>query len=110
MQMRYHYGEKHVTFPELLKKLRDGAGLSQSGLATASGMSLSAIHDYEQGKREPSMRNLFRLAKALGVTCEAFADCEYGDDKPTPQRGRPAKAKEPEPAPKRSRGRPRKGN
>ena len=82
-----------MTFAERLKQLRDRAGLSQSGLAAESGMSLGAIHDYEQGKREPSLRSAVKLAGALGVDCRAFADCEEG----------------PPPKAKRPRGRPRKG-
>ncbi len=65
-----------MTFAEKLKELRAAAGMSQSGLARASGMSLGAIHDYEQGKREPSMRSTFKLAAALGTDCRAFADCD----------------------------------
>jgi DNA-binding XRE family transcriptional regulator len=65
-----------ATFAERMKELRAKAGLSQSGLATKSGMSLGAIHDYEQGNREPSLRSAFKLADALGTDCRAFADCE----------------------------------
>jgi hypothetical protein len=34
------------------------------------------IHDYEQEKRESSLRSAFKLAAALGVDVNAFADCE----------------------------------
>jgi transcriptional regulator with XRE-family HTH domain len=75
-----------MTFPERMKQLRAEAGLSQSGLAKASGLSLGVIHDYEQGKREPTMRSLFKLARALGVSAEAFADCEDVATKKTVRR------------------------
>jgi transcriptional regulator with XRE-family HTH domain len=65
-----------MTFAERLKELRTKRGLSQSGLASASGRSLGVIRDYEQGKRKPTLESAVKLAKALGTTCEAFADCE----------------------------------
>jgi transcriptional regulator with XRE-family HTH domain len=63
-----------TSFAERLKGLRAKAGLSQSGLATASGLSVGVIHDYEQGRREPTLRSAIQLAAALGVDCTAFAD------------------------------------
>jgi transcriptional regulator with XRE-family HTH domain len=63
------------TFAEKLKELRKKAGLSQSGLSQKSGLSLGVIHDYEQAKKIPNLRSAFKLAEALGVSCEAFKDC-----------------------------------
>ena len=63
-----------ATFAQLLQSQRERAGLTQAGLAGASGLSLGAIRDYEQGKREPSLRSAVMLAKALGVSVEAFAE------------------------------------
>jgi transcriptional regulator with XRE-family HTH domain len=71
-----------VTFAEKLKELREKAQISQAGLSRASGMSLSAIHDYEQGKREPSLRSAVKIAAALGTDCRAFADCTEEEEKP----------------------------
>jgi transcriptional regulator with XRE-family HTH domain len=97
-----------MTFAEKLKELRVEAGLTQAGLAEVAGRGLGAIRDYEQGNREPLLSTGFQLAKALGVSVEAFADCDFADGVPKEKpRGRPKK----EPAaekPKRSRGRPRK--
>jgi transcriptional regulator with XRE-family HTH domain len=75
-----------VTFAEKLKSVREKARMSQSDLHRASGLSLGAIHDYEQGKREPSLRNGFRLATALGVDVNIFADCEEPRTKKAPGR------------------------
>jgi transcriptional regulator with XRE-family HTH domain len=62
---------------EKLKELRNRAGLSQSELARASGLSLAAIQDYEQDRREPRFPSLVKLAAALGTDCRAFAECEF---------------------------------
>lgn len=61
-----------MTFAEKLKALRAEAGLSQTGLATASGIPVGTIRDYEQGKREPLLSNAQKLARALGVSLDVF--------------------------------------
>lgn len=63
-----------ATFAQRLKGLRAKAGLSQSGLANGSGLSISIINDYEQGKREPTLRSAVQFADALGVDCRSLAD------------------------------------
>jgi transcriptional regulator with XRE-family HTH domain len=99
MQVRCNVssGDPDVTFADKLRELRGKAGLSQSQLATASGMSLSAVHDYEQGKREPSLKSAFKLAAALGVDCRAFAEAMADDGgpeaRPAPKRNRERKGK-----------------
>jgi transcriptional regulator with XRE-family HTH domain len=65
-----------ATFAETLKQLREKAGLTQAALAHRTGLSLGVVRDYEQGRKEPAMRSAFKLAEALGVTCEAFAATE----------------------------------
>jgi putative transcriptional regulator len=63
------------TFGEKLRQLRAEAGLTQDELSDKAGVSLGAIRNYEQGIREPYWDTAFRMAQALGVSCEAFADC-----------------------------------
>ncbi len=60
-------------FGALLRKVREGAGLTQAGLAEKSGLSLRTIQSWEQGRRSPVSPDFFILVKALGVNCEAFA-------------------------------------
>jgi transcriptional regulator with XRE-family HTH domain len=90
-----------MTFAQKLRELRDAKGLSEARLAELSGVAFGALHFYALGRRKPSLAAAVKLAHALGVTCEAFADCDDirldGDD----QESKPAKE------PKR-RGRPRK--
>jgi transcriptional regulator with XRE-family HTH domain len=97
-----------MTFPEKLRQLRDAAGMSEAKLAQASGVSFASIHEYGLGRRKPSFAAVVKIARALGVTCETFADCEDiaeerdgGADRPkkragaapkkTPRRGPKAK-------------------
>jgi len=93
-----------VTFAEKLRELRTAAGLSEAMLAKLSGMSFGAIHNYGLGNRKPTFAAVLKLARALGVTCEAFAGSDdLGDEPPTEGQG----AAQP-PGEKRPPGRPRK--
>ena len=49
--------------------------MTQAGLAEASGLPIGSIRNYEQGQREPYWAVVFKLAAALGVSCENFKDC-----------------------------------
>ncbi len=77
------------TFGEGLKGLRESTGLTQAALAQRTGLSLGVIRDYEQGRKEPSLRSAFKMADALGVSCDAFKDY-IGEEKP---KGSTARAK-----------------
>lgn len=50
--------------------LRISKGWSQAELARRIGVSASAVGMYEQGRREPSLGLLVRLAQELGVTTD----------------------------------------
>jgi transcriptional regulator with XRE-family HTH domain len=65
-----------MTFAEKLRELRDARGLSEARLADASGLPLATLHNYGLGRRKPSLAAAVKLARALGVDCTAFADCE----------------------------------
>jgi transcriptional regulator with XRE-family HTH domain len=85
-----------MAFPELLRKLREKAGLSQSGLAKKAGLSVRSIQNWEQGHRGPSAQGIIALAQGLKVSAEVLlaalrrADTKKGKSR---QRGRPAKDK-----------------
>lgn len=56
------------TFGAELKRLREAAGLSQSGLAKRVGLNASYINRLESGEREPPRaETVVALAEALGV-------------------------------------------
>jgi transcriptional regulator with XRE-family HTH domain len=79
-----------VNFAGRLKELRVRAGLTQDGLAERAALSKAGIADLEQGRREPSWATVVALAKALGVTCQAFLEEAATTEKAKP--GRPQKA------------------
>lgn len=53
-----------------LRSARDDLGWSQSRLASELGITQPAIADWERGEKEPSARNLARLATALSVSTD----------------------------------------
>jgi len=57
---------------ERLRALRVEAGLSQAAVGARLGRSASAIDRYELGERRVSLQDLFRLARILEVSPEAF--------------------------------------
>jgi transcriptional regulator with XRE-family HTH domain len=78
-----------IDFAEKLKSLREAAGMTQPQLAEAAGMNRFGIAKLEQREREPSWATVQKLAKALGVTCQEFADCEdIPEDEPVKKPGK----------------------
>lgn len=59
--------QRTYTFGQNLRMARRGAGISQDDLAKESGVDRTAISTYERGRREPNLRTIVRLARALGV-------------------------------------------
>lgn len=50
-----------------VRRFRKLKGMSQEQLALEAGMERSYVSDLERGTRNPSVRALGRLAKALGI-------------------------------------------
>jgi uncharacterized protein len=55
-----------MTAADLLRRARQGAGLSQVELATRAGVTQSVISAYESGHRQPSLPTLAALIEAAG--------------------------------------------
>ncbi|GAB6159373.1 hypothetical protein JCM39194_25740 [Desulfotomaculum varum] len=51
-----------------LQKYREDQGLTQAKLAEKSGVSQAYICELEQGKKQPSVFIVKKLAKALGIS------------------------------------------
>lgn len=56
------------TFGETLRKTRRAEKVSQDDLARRSGVDRSAISNYERGMREPNLRTIVKLARALDIS------------------------------------------
>jgi transcriptional regulator with XRE-family HTH domain len=54
-------------FGDRVRALRERAGLSQEGLAAKVGVHRTYLGGVERGERNLCLRNIIRLAKALGV-------------------------------------------
>lgn len=57
---------------QLIRALRVERGLTQEALALEAGMATSNVSRIENGQRQPSLRLLRRLAKALGTTAASL--------------------------------------
>ena len=65
-----------MKFAEMLRKLRDDAGLTQVQLADRAGIPVTSLRNHEQGQRLPSWSAVVKLARALGVPTDKFAECD----------------------------------
>lgn len=54
-----------------IKKMREEKGLSQRGLADMVGVTHAAVHQWETGLADPSLKNLVSLADALECSTDA---------------------------------------
>ena len=59
-----------ASFQEKVKEHRGLLGLTQKQLAERAGIGFRTIVTYESGKRFPQAAQLYKLAKALGVSTE----------------------------------------
>lgn len=50
-----------------IRELRTASGLTQEGLAEASGLHVSYVAQVERGERNPSLKSLLAIADGLGV-------------------------------------------
>jgi transcriptional regulator with XRE-family HTH domain len=64
---------------ERLRELRERMQLSQAGLAAAANVGQNSISQWERNDRVPGVEEVFRLADALGVDCNAFRQ-EVGEE------------------------------
>lgn len=67
-----------TAFGRRLRELREERGVSQQELERRSGIAHQTIHHYEHGDGSPNWTTVLKLARALGVTPDAF----LGEDEP----------------------------
>jgi transcriptional regulator with XRE-family HTH domain len=63
-----------MSFGEHLRRLREGAGLSRAELARRAGVPAGTLRNWEADRGFPAMPAALRLAEALGVPVERFAE------------------------------------
>ncbi len=56
-----------INFSENLKQLRIEKGLSQKQLAEKLGVAVSTYANWEQGRREPSIYDIFNILSVLEI-------------------------------------------
>lgn len=64
--------EPEIAFGKVLRELRKGRQLSQESLALESGMERNYVSLLELGRNSASVKMIFRLAPALGVSVAEF--------------------------------------
>lgn len=79
-----------MQFGTLLQELRVKHSFTQERLAEAAGISLSSLRNYEQIHRLPSWTAVVKLAKALQVSTDVFAQCDEVNA-PEPEPEKPAR-------------------
>jgi transcriptional regulator with XRE-family HTH domain len=75
-----------MLFKDKLRELRLAAGLTQENLARKAGMMVASLRNHEQGQRSPSWLAVVKLAKALEVSTDVFAECALEEEEA--ERGR----------------------
>src|SRR4029077_16520217 len=75
-----HLTGQYTALTGMTRERCSGIGGSSMGcqsqqLADGSGISIWTLRGYEKTRREPNWKAALKVAKALGVTLEAFADC-----------------------------------
>lgn len=59
---------------ERIKELRKSKGVSQKELAQKAGLSIGSIQGYEQGRYNPKLEAIAKIAGTLGVDLKVFYD------------------------------------
>jgi transcriptional regulator with XRE-family HTH domain len=61
-----------IVFPDSLRKIRKTYGYSQAQLAELTELHISYISMLENGKRNPTLHTIEKLATAFGVSASEF--------------------------------------
>ena len=61
-----------ISFGSRVRALRHAIGLSQEALADKCGLDRTYVGGIERGERNPSLRNIFRIAVALNVSLSSL--------------------------------------
>lgn len=75
-------GHAAVRFGENLKWARERAGVSQEALALKADVDRAAISVFERGRRDPNLRTILKLARALELAPGTLLDGIDGEYQP----------------------------
>jgi transcriptional regulator with XRE-family HTH domain len=73
-----------IRFGERIRALRHDRGLSQEALADATGLHRTYIGAVERGERNVALRNILRIAEALGVAPQELFAAWAAEARPLP--------------------------
>src|SRR5688572_27111350 len=76
-----------ATLAELIRQQREAAGLTQPELAARSGVNLSTLRNYEQGRTTPTWPAMVAIGRALGCSLDTSAGAEDGPAPPAGPQG-----------------------
>ena len=71
-----------MSFWQNIKRLREEKSLSQTAVAQHLGMSRQVYHNYEKGRRQPSLDMLRQLAAFYNITIDSLLDFKKKEDPP----------------------------
>jgi transcriptional regulator with XRE-family HTH domain len=67
----------HAAFGHAIRQIREERDITQTQLAAITKLDRSYISGIERGERNPSLTNILKIARALGVTaCEIHRRAE----------------------------------
>jgi len=66
-----------MTPPEIIRRAREAAGMSQIGLDRAAALPRGKVGTYEAGRHVPDLSTAARLCRALGVSLAVFDDADF---------------------------------
>lgn len=69
-----------MTFAEILQELREDKNISRKALATKLNISVSTLGMYEQGRREPNIDMLIKIADYFEVSIDFLVGRKFKDN------------------------------
>ena len=69
-----------MSFAERLQELREDRGITRKDLAAKLNITVSALGMYEQGRREPNLEMLVRLADCFDVTLDFLVGRSFNEE------------------------------
>ncbi len=66
-----------IIFCKHLKEIREERGMSQSKIAKKLGCAVSTYANWEQGRREPSILDLYKLMWVFEIDANELFDIDY---------------------------------